>query len=733
MSHRTRLVVIAYLLVVSANQTSHAAITVFQNDLVGWQQAIGQIEDVAVNTIGFDDIAVTDNIPVVFDADHYVGQIDSPLISLVRDASVDGATLLVHQGMGEEVPVSPPNALGISTALGATVRVTFDQPIYGMGGMFLDVEPQGVGSTGFDVNLDGVPDAMFSSPPGDYSQAFLGFVSDELVSAVDIHFATTPINDGDGISVDDLMYAVTSRPHGSLLAIKITDATSSPIPNSEISYHEVSQFIDPVQTRWIAWNHSPTVDSTDPQRPNQSLLGRSIGVNDFIRLTVINPEGQSLTLDIDQNTAAAESYGPQAVIYGSSELAPDVLRENPILGTLTVFDESGSHNPIFTTAGTYEFQFSLRNTIGSGGHNGMWLLIDTDSSSNLGSNLLHNSNFEETEETVGLPTDFQDWGGDTSQIVPEQDGIKPLGNEMFRFDGTSSGGEGGRTGDVVQFVDLSPFQDLVREGKAVALLTADFNRVVGDAETDNEFLVLVAAHNGTPAASPGNSEALGYVSHSVNSDADPATWQESAVEFEIPTDASFLQVTLSAIENIFDDTAPPEFDGHFADHASLIIFVRGDFNFDGNIQADDIDRISQTIRENGYDRFMDLDKNDSVNFLDRQLLISEFIGTSFGDSNLDGVFDSGDLVQVFQAGEYEDGIAGNSGWAEGDFGGDGEFSSDDLVLAFQTGAYEKSQTPILQVPEPPTLNSFPLFALCISLTYRRIATRERPWRVVTYE
>jgi hypothetical protein len=59
-----------------------------------------------------------------------------------------------------------------------------------------------------------------------------------------------------------------------------------------------------------------------------------------------------------------------------------------------------------------------------------------------------------------------------------------------------------------------------------------------------------------------------------------------------------------------------------------------------------------------------------------------------GDANRDGQFDSSDLVQVFQRGEYDDGIVGNSTWEEGDWNDDGEFDSSDLVLAFQTGLYE---------------------------------------------
>ncbi|MCA9198861.1 MAG: DUF2202 domain-containing protein [Planctomycetales bacterium] len=58
-----------------------------------------------------------------------------------------------------------------------------------------------------------------------------------------------------------------------------------------------------------------------------------------------------------------------------------------------------------------------------------------------------------------------------------------------------------------------------------------------------------------------------------------------------------------------------------------------------------------------------------------------------GDVNNDGRFDSADLVQVMQVGEYEDGIVGNSTFAEGDWNLDGDFDSADLVLAMQVGHY----------------------------------------------
>jgi hypothetical protein len=57
-------------------------------------------------------------------------------------------------------------------------------------------------------------------------------------------------------------------------------------------------------------------------------------------------------------------------------------------------------------------------------------------------------------------------------------------------------------------------------------------------------------------------------------------------------------------------------------------------------------------------------------------------------------------VHVFQVGEYEDTIAGNSIWSDGDWTNDNEFDSSDLVAAFQTGKYEQAGAATSSVPEP---------------------------------
>ncbi len=113
----------------------------------------------------------------------------------------------------------------------------------------------------------------------------------------------------------------------------------------------------------------------------------------------------------------------------------------------------------------------------------------------------------------------------------------------------------------------------------------------------------------------------------------------------------------------------------------------GDFNQDGQVNAADINLFFGALNSANPDLTYDLNGDGFVNNEDRNELIESVIGTSYGDANLDGLFDSGDLVIVFQIGEYEDQVDGNSTWAEGDWNGDREFSSGDLVLAFQRGTY----------------------------------------------
>ena len=93
---------------------------------------------------------------------------------------------------------------------------------------------------------------------------------------------------------------------------------------------------------------------------------------------------------------------------------------------------------------------------------------------------------------------------------------------------------------------------------------------------------------------------------------------------------------------------------------------------------------------------VDLDGDGDIDILtavtDGRILWYE--NRPIGDSNDDGIFDSGDLVDVFAAGKYEDGIADNATFDEGDWNQDGDFDTSDLVLAFQGGHYVAAARPM---------------------------------------
>jgi len=93
------------------------------------------------------------------------------------------------------------------------------------------------------------------------------------------------------------------------------------------------------------------------------------------------------------------------------------------------------------------------------------------------------------------------------------------------------------------------------------------------------------------------------------------------------------------------------------------------------------------LRSAAPDPRFDLNGDGAVNSADRDLLIGSLAGTTYGDIDLDGRFDSSDLVRSAQAGQYEDNVVGNSGWEQGDWDGDGDFTTRDFVLAFQRGGY----------------------------------------------
>jgi hypothetical protein len=127
----------------------------------------------------------------------------------------------------------------------------------------------------------------------------------------------------------------------------------------------------------------------------------------------------------------------------------------------------------------------------------------------------------------------------------------------------------------------------------------------------------------------------------------------------------------------------------------------GDFDDDGLLTAEDIDALSVEVRAGTHLPAFDLSQDGFVDDQDRRNWVVELKRTYFGDADLNGEFNSSDLVAVLQIGEYEDDQPLNSTWADGDWNGDGESDSADLVTALADGGYEQGPRPgVRAVPEP---------------------------------
>jgi hypothetical protein len=141
----------------------------------------------------------------------------------------------------------------------------------------------------------------------------------------------------------------------------------------------------------------------------------------------------------------------------------------------------------------------------------------------------------------------------------------------------------------------------------------------------------------------------------------------------------------------------------------------GDFNGNGSLDAQDIDMLTDQIVGALNSPLSDLNGDSQVDLLDHRQWVVSLKNTWYGDADLNGELNTGDMVAVFQAGEYEDLVPLNSRWSTGDWNGDKEFNTTDLVTAFQDGGFERGprQAAVL-VPEPTAFLMFALGALIAS-------------------
>ena len=127
----------------------------------------------------------------------------------------------------------------------------------------------------------------------------------------------------------------------------------------------------------------------------------------------------------------------------------------------------------------------------------------------------------------------------------------------------------------------------------------------------------------------------------------------------------------------------------------------GDFDDNGTLDVEDIWRLSTSINAASADPVFDLNADTAVDDRDLQFWIHNLKDTWIGDANLDGEFNSSDLVAVLAIGKYEQDI--DAKWSEGDWTADMRFSTADLVVALQDGGFEQGPRAATKaVPVPPT-------------------------------
>lgn len=187
---------------------------------------------------------------------------------------------------------------------------------------------------------------------------------------------------------------------------------------------------------------------------------------------------------------------------------------------------------------------------------------------------------------TGVPTEAGVWSGDYSEVVGEQQGVKPeSGQKMLRLSRADYEGkaapQGSYVGDVYRLMDLRPTRHEFADGGAVVQVSAAFNAFAFPEEERYGISVAVYALSAELASSPsglGNpslaNEALAMARKILSQpDRDPRTWQKVEGELRLPPDTEFLLIHLS-VTHATREQKRDTFDGHFLDDVRVTLARR---------------------------------------------------------------------------------------------------------------------------------------------------------------
>ena len=185
-------------------------------------------------------------------------------------------------------------------------------------------------------------------------------------------------------------------------------------------------------------------------------------------------------------------------------------------------------------------------------------------------------------EVTGLPREIGKWSGDFTEIVSEQQGVKPAsGSKMLRFlradyEGKSRP-EGSYICDVYHLVDMRTYREHFADGGAVVQFSAEFYTPVISAEGSYgaDQVQVYACDEKTARAVL--REGLGINEKSVIAmarngrrlgDSTGGTWQRISVEMRVPPKTEFLFLHIAASRPSVSNV-PASFEGRYVDGVRL--------------------------------------------------------------------------------------------------------------------------------------------------------------------
>ena len=202
--------------------------------------------------------------------------------------------------------------------------------------------------------------------------------------------------------------------------------------------------------------------------------------------------------------------------------------------------------------------------------------------------------FRESFETgpapsvTGVPQQLNQWSGDFSELVGEQQGIKPAhGTKMIRmlradFEGKSVT-KLNTYGDLMKIVDVRPFTRETNGGEVVLSASALFNAATfPEAERYDGMVTLYALDE---IGSTEINLLKDSLAHSCNGlglslDRNPTTWESATTRLQLPAGTNFVVVKVSVRrmpknkEPLSTLPNPITFSGHFVDDVRSSIHVR---------------------------------------------------------------------------------------------------------------------------------------------------------------